>query len=137
MEKEYKQKEIKEIANLIINHSPSKKICFHGEMGAGKTTLIKAIVKELGGQGEASSPTFGIVNEYNDAQNNTLAYHFDFYRLNDESEALDFGVEDYLYSNHWVFMEWPDKIGSLIPEDATHLSISIHDTTTRILKIPS
>ncbi|QXP53359.1 tRNA (adenosine(37)-N6)-threonylcarbamoyltransferase complex ATPase subunit type 1 TsaE [Cellulophaga sp. HaHa_2_1] len=137
MEKEYKQKEIKEIAKLIINHSPSKKICFHGEMGAGKTTLIKAIVKELGGQGEASSPTFGIVNEYNDAQNNTLAYHFDFYRLNDESEALDFGVEDYLYSNHWVFMEWPDKIRSLIPEDATHLSISIRDTNTRILKIPS
>ncbi|MBO0593791.1 tRNA (adenosine(37)-N6)-threonylcarbamoyltransferase complex ATPase subunit type 1 TsaE [Cellulophaga sp. E16_2] len=137
MKKEYKQEEIKEIAKFIIEKSPSKKICFHGEMGAGKTTLIKAIVKELGGQGEASSPTFGIVNEYSDAQNNTLAYHFDFYRLNDESEALDFGVEDYLYSNYWVFMEWPDKLPNLIPEDATHISITIINKTTRIIEIPS
>jgi tRNA threonylcarbamoyladenosine biosynthesis protein TsaE len=108
-------------------------ICFHGAMGAGKTTLIKALVKELGGVGLANSPTFGIVNEYYTETNALLGYHFDFYRLNNEEEALDFGVEEYLYSGKWVFIEWPEKIPSYIPDDCTNLYIEIVDQKTRNL----
>lgn len=104
---------------------------FYGEMGAGKTTLIKAIMKELGVAGDTSSPTFGIVNEYQDNENKTLAYHFDFYRLEDEMEALDIGVEDYFYANKWVFIEWPEKISSFLPEDATNIKLEVISPTDR------
>ena len=83
-------------------------------MGVGKTTLISALVKALGGTVEASSPTFSIVNEYQ--VTNDIVYHFDMYRLNNAEEALDIGIEDYLYANRWVFIEWPDKIDVLLPD---------------------
>lgn len=121
------------MAQNIVASAQSKVICFHGAMGAGKTTLIKAMVKELGGVGLANSPTFGIVNEYHNENNEILGYHFDFYRLNQEEEALDFGVEEYLYSGKWVFIEWPEKIASYIPEDCTNLYIEIIDPKTRNL----
>ena len=132
----YRESQINEVANKLIQKAPSKILCFHGEMGAGKTTLIKAIVRQLGSAGEASSPTFGIVNEYQDQHGQVLAYHFDFYRLNDEHEALDLGIEDYLNRDVWIFMEWAEKIKSLIPPDATEIIIKVMDESTRTLILP-
>ena len=136
MEITYTENQITEVADKLIETLPSKIVCFNGEMGAGKTTMIKAIVKQLGGVDEANSPTFGIVNEYNDAENQVLAYHFDFYRLNDENEAYDFGIEDYFNSDAWIFMEWAEKIESLIPDDAIMVAIQVIDRTTRKLNLP-
>ncbi|MGY8915360.1 MAG: tRNA (adenosine(37)-N6)-threonylcarbamoyltransferase complex ATPase subunit type 1 TsaE [Flavobacteriales bacterium] len=129
----YSEKQLLEVAKKIVASAKSKVICFHGDMGAGKTTLIKALVKELGGAGNANSPTFGIVNEYHSTTGKLLGYHFDFYRLNNEEEALDFGVEEYFYSGAWVFIEWPEKVPSYIPDDCIHLHIEIVDQKTRKL----
>ncbi|HUH46646.1 MAG TPA: tRNA (adenosine(37)-N6)-threonylcarbamoyltransferase complex ATPase subunit type 1 TsaE [Arenibacter sp.] len=129
----YNQGQLKEVAQKIIGEAGSKTLCFHGDMGAGKTTLIKALVQELGGSDAGSSPTFGIVNEYQLPNGELLGYHFDFYRLEDEVEALDLGLDDYLYSNAWIFMEWPDKIPSFLPDDATHIYIRVIDHKTRSL----
>ena len=136
MEMTYRESQINEVANELIQKVPSKIICFHGEMGAGKTTLIKAIVRQLGSIGEASSPTFGIVNEYQGQKGQVLAYHFDFYRLNDENEALDLGIEDYFNTDVWIFMEWAEKIKSLIPPDATEIVIKVIDESSRKLILP-
>lgn len=136
MEITYNEKQLTEVADILIQKAPSKIICFHGEMGAGKTTLIKAIVRQLGGLGEASSPTFGIVNEYHDKHEQVLAYHFDFYRLNDENEAFDLGIEDYFNTDVWIFMEWAEKVKSLLPPDTTEIVIKILDKTTRTLILP-
>lgn len=121
-------------AQKILEEIPSKTLCFHGEMGSGKTTLIKAMVQHLSGSEVANSPTFGIVNEYEYPDGRLLGYHFDFYRLEDEMEALDLGLEDYLYSDAWVFMEWPEKIASYIPEEAVHLYIEVVDAQTRMIR---
>ncbi|MGB5437255.1 MAG: tRNA (adenosine(37)-N6)-threonylcarbamoyltransferase complex ATPase subunit type 1 TsaE [Maribacter sp.] len=136
MEITYNESQLTEVANTLIQKAPSKIICFHGEMGAGKTTLIKAIVRQLGGVGEASSPTFGIVNEYHDQDEQVLAYHFDFYRLNDENEAFDLGIEDYFSTDVWIFMEWAEKVKSLLPFDTTEIVIKVVDKTTRTLLLP-
>ena len=115
--------EIPEVANKIINKLQYKLITFEGEMGAGKTTFIKEFVKVLGTNDEVSSPTFSIVNEYD--TDNGKVYHFDFYRLNHEEEALDFGIEDYLFSNQYCLMEWPNKIANFIPDE--HHTITIEN----------
>lgn len=114
--------QLDEVANKILEQNPNKVILFHGEMGVGKTTLIKNLAKQLGVNGTTSSPTFSLVNEYQ-TTNNQIVYHFDFYRLKNEIEALDMGVEEYLYSGNWCFIEWAEKIESLIPE--THSVITI------------
>jgi len=129
----YTDKEVTDAAAYIINNVAHKFLCFYGEMGAGKTTLIKAIVTELGGQGQANSPTFGIVNEYYDLKEELIAYHFDFYRLNDEVEAYDIGIEDYFNTDSWVFIEWPEKIQNLLPSDAIKIKIEVVDSVTRVL----
>ena len=115
--------EIPEVANKIINQLQYKLITFEGEMGAGKTTFIKEFVKALGTSDEVSSPTFSIVNEYDTDKGKV--YHFDFYRLNHEDEALDFGIEEYLFSNQYCLMEWPNKIANFIPDE--HHTISIEN----------
>ena len=112
------------MAQQIIANNPKKVILFHGEMGVGKTTLIKQLCKTLGVTGATSSPTFSLVNEY-EANNNQLVYHFDFYRLNNEVEALDMGIDDYLYSSNWCFIEWAEKIPNLIPETHSVITISL------------
>lgn len=127
----YQEEEIASVAKELIRTVDSKILCFYGAMGAGKTTLIKALVRELHGAETASSPTFGIVNEYHTSQGELLGYHFDFYRLEDENEALDLGFEDYLNQDVWVFIEWPEKIPSFIPENATNIQITSVNQQTR------
>jgi tRNA threonylcarbamoyladenosine biosynthesis protein TsaE len=114
--------QLEEVAQQILDQNPNKVILFHGEMGVGKTTLIKQLCKTLGVTGATSSPTFSLVNEYQTI-NNQIVYHFDFYRLNKEEEALDMGVDDYLYSGNYCFIEWAEKIPNLIPD--THAIITI------------
>ncbi len=116
--------QLEEVAQKIISENPKKVILFHGEMGVGKTTLIKQLCKTLGVTGATSSPTFSLVNEY-EVDDNQLVYHFDFYRLNKEEEALDMGVDDYLYSGNWCFIEWAEKIPNLIPETHSVITISL------------
>lgn len=105
---------------------------FYGEMGAGKTTLIKAICRALGVHAPMTSPTFSIVNEYN-ADGGDVFYHFDFYRLKNEGEAYDIGVEEYLDSGRFCFIEWPERVPSLLPESRFELHIEIASPTQRRL----
>ena len=123
MEITFSLDEIQSVAQKIIAENPQKVILFHGQMGAGKTTFIKALAKELGVKDATSSPTFSLVNEYKTIDNQ-LIYHFDVYRLKSESEALDFGIDDYLYSGNWCFIEWPEKIQNLLPDTFSELFIS-------------
>lgn len=116
--------EIQKVARKIISENPKKVILFNGNMGVGKTTLIKALAAELGVTNATSSPTFSLVNEYQ-ANEGQLVYHFDVYRLNKESEALDIGIDDYLYSGHWCFIEWAEKIPNLIPEEHSVIHLSL------------
>ena len=117
------QSELKNVAKLLIDSFSTYKIwCFDGDMGVGKTTLIKEICKLLGVSDSMSSPTFSIVNEYRDSNDQPI-YHFDFYRIKNEQEALDIGVEEYFYSDDLCLIEWPELIDSLIPEQ--HLKINI------------
>ncbi|RUT68809.1 tRNA (adenosine(37)-N6)-threonylcarbamoyltransferase complex ATPase subunit type 1 TsaE [Flavobacterium cupreum] len=116
--------QIKEAATQILAQNPKKIILFNGEMGVGKTTLIKQLCKTLGVQDATSSPTFSLVNEYY-TSDNQIVYHFDFYRLNKETEALDMGVDDYLYSGNWCFIEWSEKIENLIPGEHSVVTIQL------------
>ena len=126
--------EINEVAQQIVAQNPNKVILFHGEMGVGKTTLIKALAKTLGVNGTTSSPTFSLVNEYQNS-NSQVIYHFDFYRLNTEIEALDMGVDEYLYSGNWCFIEWAEKIPNLVPESHSVIAISLLSDGSRSLKL--
>ncbi len=116
--------QIDEVASQLLVANPNKVILFHGEMGVGKTTLIKALAKTLGVKDATSSPTFSLVNEYQTSENRLL-YHFDVYRLKNESEAYDMGIEDYLYSGNWCFIEWAEKIPNLIPEQHSVIEIKL------------
>jgi tRNA threonylcarbamoyladenosine biosynthesis protein TsaE len=122
---------IDQAAQFVLKHAQTNILCFHGQMGVGKTTLIKAIIAQLTGDGaQANSPTFGLVNEYTNENGETLAYHFDLYRIEDEAEALDMGIEEYLYGDKTVFLEWPEKISGLLP-NAVHFQIDIIDQNER------
>ncbi len=126
--------EIDTVAQQILKNKPHKVILFHGEMGVGKTTLIKSLAKELGVNGATSSPTFSLVNEYQ-ISNNQLVYHFDFYRLNKENEALDMGADEYFYSGNWCFIEWAEKIPNLIPEFHSVIQIDLLPDGNRCLSL--
>jgi len=116
--------ELDATAASILSFAPNNRVfVFYGEMGAGKTTLIKSMCKALGVTDNISSPTFAIVNEYN-AGNNTI-YHFDFYRLKTETEAMDMGFEEYLYSKNYCFIEWPEKIPELLPDSYISIKIQV------------
>lgn len=130
---EYKLDDLPEVAKKIIENVNGKILLFDGPMGVGKTTLIKEICKQLGVNDIISSPTFSLVNEYEG--DDTLIYHFDFYRIEDEEEAYHIGFEEYLDSGHWVFIEWPDKVSSLLPEDVTLLKINHANGDQRVISI--
>ena len=133
IELNFKLDNLSEIAKKIVENAHSKILLFYGEMGAGKTTLISAIVSELGSKDKASSPTFSIVNEYKIPD--CMLYHFDFYRLKNQVEAMDMGVEDYFYSGAWNLIEWPEKIIDLLPDNITVIELSILDDNSRLLKL--
>ena len=126
--------QIQEVAEQIIASNPNKIILFNGEMGVGKTTLIKQLCKSLGITDATSSPTFSLVNEYQ-IPNGKKVYHFDFYRIKQETEALDMGVDDYLYSGNWCFIEWSEKIASLIPEEHSTINIELLSDGKRELEL--
>lgn len=125
--------QLPQIATKLLELAGEKKVfLFEAPMGAGKTTIIKALCTELGATEPITSPTFSIVNEYQGEE--APIYHFDFYRLKDEQEAYDLGYEEYFYSGNYCFVEWPQKISSLLPENAFLIQIELDDET-RLLKI--
>lgn len=107
---------------------------FYGKMGAGKTTFIKAICEALGVEDVITSPTFAIVNEYTDGEGNPV-YHFDFYRIKKLEEVYDMGFEDYVYSNSLCFMEWPELVEELLPEDTVKVTITEQEDGTRVVEM--
>ena len=124
--------DLKEVAKkLISDFSDKRVILFYGEMGFGKTTLIKVLCQQLGVEEPTNSPTFSIVNEYQ-AYENTKIYHFDFYRIDDEEEAYDIGYEEYFFSDAYCFIEWPEKISNLIEEDMVQIRMNIVENKRRI-----
>jgi len=134
MNKNYSLSDVNRIAKDIIKNSIQKILLFHGEMGVGKTTLIKEICKELGTDDITSSPTFSIVNEYKTNTNDTI-YHFDFYRINNEEEAYNIGVEDYFDSDAWCLIEWPSVIQNLLPLDYVNIHLSELDDGQRNIQL--
>ena len=128
--------DLPQVASEFIQALGNRRVvAFQGKMGAGKTTFIKALCEQLGVCDMVNSPTFSIVNEYTDAEGQTLAYHFDLYRLKSVAEALDMGAEDYFYSGHYCFIEWPDVADALLPDNCAEASIEEADNGTRILTL--
>ena len=122
-------------AKIFTEKFGNKKIfAFYGEMGAGKTTFIKSICKSMGVTGAITSPTFSLVNEYK-TDSGLLIYHFDFYRIKNIEEAYDFGYEDYFYSGNICFIEWPELIESLLPEDVVEVRFTIDENEQRLISI--
>ena len=118
--------------DILLFIYPNKKIAFYGNLGVGKTTLIKAISLQLGVTDLVQSPTFSIVNEYKLDLNNDKIFHFDFYRIKDEKEAYDLGYEDYFYSDNYCFIEWPEKIMNLINDEMVKIKICLEDNIRKI-----
>jgi len=134
MNKNYSLNELTAVAEEIVATAPHKILLFYGEMGVGKTTLIKELCKVLGVEDIASSPTFSLVNEYKTNTNETV-FHFDFYRIEDEEEAYDMGIEDYFYSNNWCLVEWPENIKNLLPLDTVSISINLLENGQRNIQL--
>lgn len=134
MEFIFSLEDIASVADIIVTQSPHKVILFHGEMGAGKTTFIKQFCKTLGVTEATSSPTFSLVNEYQTTDNQTV-YHFDFYRLKDEHEALDMGADDYFYYGNWCFIEWAENVPNLIPDEHSVITIEVLEDGKRLLRL--
>ncbi|MCQ2077847.1 MAG: tRNA (adenosine(37)-N6)-threonylcarbamoyltransferase complex ATPase subunit type 1 TsaE [Bacteroidaceae bacterium] len=123
----FKLEDIDKAAEWVLEVAGDKRvIAFYGGMGAGKTTLIKAICKKLGVEDTVTSPTFAIVNEYAGG-NGDPVYHFDFYRIKKLEEVRDISFDEYAYSGYFCFLEWPELIEDLLPEDTIKISISETD----------
>ncbi len=137
---EIKIKSIEEIAvaakEFVTAMGDRKVFAFYGKMGVGKTTFIKAVCEELGVEDVINSPTFAIVNEYVDGKGEPV-YHFDFYRIKNLQEVLDIGYEDYVYSGHMCFMEWPELIENLLPDDAVKVTIEEKTDGGRVVQFES
>ena len=115
--------DLSKIAEDILTEYKSERIfAFYGKMGSGKTTFIKEICKKLGVEDIITSPTFAIINEYSDKQNNKI-YHFDFYRIESQEEAFDFGYEEYIFGSNYCFIEWPELIENLLPDSYVKIDI--------------
>ena len=127
-------KNIRKAAGTFLTEMGNNKVfAFYGSMGAGKTTFIKALCEEMGVTETVSSPTFAIINEYRDKMGTPL-FHFDFYRINKLEEAFDFGYEDYFYSGNLCFIEWPELVESILPDNAVKITIRVMDDGSRILE---
>jgi tRNA threonylcarbamoyladenosine biosynthesis protein TsaE len=137
MELVFTLKEISGSANSFWKHvGDSRVFAFHGDMGAGKTTFIHALCDALGVKDIVGSPTFSIINEYGFTNSKTgKIYHIDLYRLKDEEEAIQAGVEDCLYSDQICFVEWPDRAPGIFPEDTVHVYMEVPDSVQRRLII--
>jgi len=134
MNKTYSLENIPEIAKELISNVKSRYLLFYGEMGTGKTTLIKEIVSQLGVQDVTHSPTFSLVNEYLSQKGETI-YHFDFYRIEHEEEAYDIGIEEYFYGNNWCLIEWPEKVENLLPLESVEIRLTLNPDHTRTIQI--
>ena len=132
---------IRETAREFIKHIGDRRVfAFYGKMGAGKTTFVKAICEELGVENVITSPTFAVINEYSlstihDPRSTDTIYHFDFYRIKKIEEVYDMGYEDYFYSDALCFIEWPELIEELLPEDAVKVSITENTDGTRTVRL--
>ncbi len=125
--------ELPKAAEAFFKHFQNERLfAFYGKMGAGKTTLIKALCRALGSTDPITSPTFALVNEYSTA-NNERIFHFDFYRIKNIEEALDIGFDDYLYSGKYCMMEWPENIEDLLPEQIVKVEIDVLDSSARVI----
>ena len=133
MEYKFNVSDLPHIAKEILLKVPNKTLLFYVTMGVGKTTLIKEISKQLGVTDIINSPTFSLVNEYEIV--NDKIYHFDFYRIKTEEEALDIGIEDYFFSEHWKLIEWPEKVSNLLPPNSTKIKMHKNKNGTRSLTI--
>lgn len=130
-----KASEATDIARLILqSHAERRVFALHGDLGAGKTTLIKALCEALGVADATSSPSFAIVNEYRMADDRPV-YHFDLYRLRDSRELLDIGFEEYLDSGAYCFIEWPELADELLPREVLHLTIEAADNGVRTIRM--
>jgi tRNA threonylcarbamoyladenosine biosynthesis protein TsaE len=127
--------ELKTVASQLINHMGDDRIIlFNGHMGAGKTTLIKAICETMRVIEPVNSPTFSIVNEYS-TPDGTIIYHFDCYRIKNVREALEMGAEEYLYSGNYCFIEWAEKIASLLPDSVVEINITEIENGVRKIEL--
>lgn len=135
MEVNFTLEQINAVAAQVLAASAAYPVlAFHGEMGAGKTTLIHTLCEKMGVKDTVSSPTFSIINQYKKGDGGTV-YHMDLYRIRDEQEAINAGVEDCLYSGHTCLVEWPEKVPGIFPPDTLHIYIETVPGNTRNLRI--
>ena len=126
--------DLQEAAKKFLQQFGDERIfAFYGKMGAGKTTFIKALCRELGSTDPITSPTFALVNEYTTAKNERI-FHFDFYRVKTLEEAMDIGFDDYIYSENYCFMEWPELVEALLPDKLVEVKIEVGKTGAREIK---
>lgn len=125
---------LKQVAGEILNKFPEQRMfALYGKMGAGKTTMIKAFSEVMKVEDEVNSPTFSLINEYYSPEYGSV-FHFDFYRLEKIEEVYDIGYEDYFFSGSYCFLEWPEKISELLPENFVYLKIEITDNQARTVR---
>lgn len=129
------KRQLHQAARQLIDNFPAERIfAFYGSMGAGKTTFIRALCETLGATDIVSSPTFTLVNEYRTEGNDSI-YHIDFYRIRKVEEVYDFGIEEYLTGENYCFMEWPELIEELLPDETVRVRITVSANEERLLTV--